>query len=367
MPSDKRNILFLTLRADFGGGPEHLWQLLKNMPEDMSACVACPEDYPYFERYCDCVGKENVFVLPHRAFSLKKLWALRAFCRARGVVVLHSHGKGAGLYSRLLAFLTGIPCVHTFHGVHVKEYGPLKKALYCLAEKCMGLFTRKGIAVSGGEREQILAEGLLPETKLTLIENGVPVSDDTIIAQGPPFRVVSISRFDAAKHSDFIIPILAALRQRDRLGDFSFIVVGDGPGRTEVENAAREQGLADFLTCVGATSTPHSFFSGALCYLSTSRWEGMPLAVLEAMAHGLAPVVTDVVGNRDVVDDGVNGFVYREEDAAAAADALCRLADNPELRQSFSENARAYVRQRHDVCVMSSATYDLLRELMRSA
>lgn len=362
------NILFLTLRADFGGGPEHLWQLLRNLPPDLRACVACPEDYPYYERYCACVGKENVFILPHRAFSPGRLRRLRIFCRERNVAVLHSHGKGAGAYARPLAALTGLPCFHTFHGVHMGQYGLLQRAAYRLVEKVLALFTQGGIAVSGGEREQVLAEGLMPEGKLHLIENGVSVPEVSATPpNGPPYRVVSMSRFEANKNSPFLVEILDALRRRGRMDDFRFTVLGEGPGKSAVEALARDRGVSASLECAGATREPQVFFEGTLCCLSTSRWEGMPLAVLEGMAYGLPVVATDVVGNRDVVADGRTGFLYAEGDADAAAAALIRLADDGGLRNALGCAARMFVNDKHDVRDMAGKTFSLLRTAVRGS
>ena len=172
-----------------------------------------------------------------------------------------------------------------------------------------------------------------------------------------------MSRFDYQKNSEFLIDILESLRRLGRLDDFRIVAVGDGAGRIGLETLARERGLADFLHCPGASPEPHVFFAGALCGLSTSRWEGMPLAVLEAMAHGLPAVATDVVGNRDAVRHGETGFLYPEGEAEAAAAALCRLADEPDLRRNMGERAGGYVRRRHDARKMADRTLELLRRI----
>lgn len=357
----RKNILFLTLRADFGGGPEHLWQLLQNMPSDVTACIVCPEDYPYHDRYRRLVGDINVFTLPHRAFSLHRLWQLQSFCRERGVSVLHSHGKGAGLYARLLVLLIGLPCVHTFHGVHVGGYGPWKKRAYRLYERCMSLLTRVGITVSAGERQQIVSEGLMPESKLRLIPNGVeiPAVSSAKKLCTPPYTIISMSRFDYQKNSIFLVDICHALGQR--LADFRILLLGVGQDREAILNRAQAEDFLEVLQCPGAVDNPQFFLPEAFCYLSTSRWEGMPLAVLEAMAHGLPVVLSDVVGNRDVVTDGHTGFLYPEGNAVAAAAALCRLADEPELYRVMAEAAEAYVRRNHDARSMALQTFEILR------
>jgi glycosyltransferase involved in cell wall biosynthesis len=235
----------------------------------------------------------------------------------------------------------------------------------------MSLITKVGIAVSEGELNQIVERGLMPRGKLRLIPNGVAIPDEVcgaaVSAESSPYSVVTFSRFDYPKNSPFLLDILSALKDMGRLGDFRFSAVGDGPDRQGMLAAIQGTSLEESLRCPGASETPHSFFDGALCYLSTSCWEGMPLAVLEAMAHGLPAVVTDVVGNRDAVRHGETGLVYQEGDAAAAADAICLLADDPVRRLALGTAARDWVCRHHDVRIMASATYDLLRGLMRHA
>ncbi len=356
-------ILFVTARADFGGGPEHLWQLLLHAPAEFAPCVACPDDYPYFDRYAALVGQQGMLRIPHRRFSLASAFSLRRFCRERNVRVIHSHGKGAGLYARFVALLTGIPCVHTFHGVHMGEYGPVKRWLYRWYERGSAALAgvRTGIAVSRGEREQIVREGLFPDSRLVVVENGVRVPETPVgLAQAPPFVIVSFTRFDHAKNSELALDIAEALRGAGRGGEFRILLVGEGEGREALLRAARVRGLEQVIQCPGASLTPHGFLDGALCYLSTSRWEGLPLGVLEAMAHGLPVVLSDVVGNRDVAVHGESGLLYPAGDAAGAAALLLQLADDPDLRRRLAGQGRAHVLRHNDVRNMAAATYALL-------
>ena len=359
-------VLHLTARADFGGGPEHLLHLLRHAPENARSLVACPRDYPYYDRYCALVGAENVFELPHRKFSAAKLWQLRRFCRERGVTILLSHGKGAGLYSRPLGLLASLPCVHAFHGVHTAQYGRVAKKLYQAYERCFSAFTQAGIAVSKGERERILEEGLMPAEKIRLIPNGVAVPGELADPpQGPPWKVVSLSRFDAQKNSAFAVDVLLELQRLGRLADFRFLILGDGLERQRVLALARERGLEEFLHCPGATPEPHAHFAGALCCFSSSRWEGLPLALLEAMGHGLPVVASDVVGNRDAVHHGETGLLYPGDDAAAAAAALCGMTA-AETRKSLGQKARDHVALHHDVRQTALRTHEALLQAARS-
>lgn len=360
-------VLFLTARADFGGGPEHLLQLLDNQPQDVECSVACPSDYPYFDRYRLIVGDGNIFEIPHRSFSLFSLLHLCRYCRRRKFDVLHTHGKGAGLYGRLLAMLCGIPVAHTFHGVHLQAYGQFKQRLYRLYERIASLITSRGIAVSQGERFEILRQGLMPDSKLSVVENGVVIpATSSLPPVGPPWTVISISRFDLSKNSMFLLKILQELFEKERLHEFVFHVVGEGPDREKLLALAGDSGFSERIFCPGATLAPHATFAGALCYLSTSKWEGLPLAVLEAMAHGLPVVATDVVGNRDLVFSGQTGFLYPEGDAKSAVSSLIWLSENPEQREAIGQHARNFVTEAHDVQRMGERTFQILRDVCRN-
>lgn len=358
----KNVVLFISARADFGGGPEHLWQLLAHMPSDMRACVACPTDYPYHKRFCDLLGAENVVEIPHRRFHILALWRLKRFCKKHEISVLHSHGKGAGLYSRLLVILTGLPCVHTFHGVHMGQYGKLKKIFYRWYEKQMSRLTKIGIAVSVTERDRVLAEGLMPFSKLEVIQNGVNVphlAGHVVTSQ--PYKIISITRFDYAKNSLFVTCVLQRLREINRLEEFKFVLIGDGPEKILLERRIHEEKMSKYVKFTGNTPSPQSFFAGALCYFSSSRWEGMPLAVLEAMAYGLPPVVSDVVGNRDIVEHERTGLLYQEGNAIAASECICSIADNLSNYKFLSLSAKQFVLDNNSIVDTTNNVWNKLR------
>lgn len=359
----KIRVLFLSVRADFGGGPEHLWQLLRHLPADVQPCVACPADYPYYSRYANVIGRKRIFKIPHRKFSFFTLIKLIKYSRRMKFDVLHAHGRGAALYARLLTILTRIPSVYTVHGVHMGCYGFLKSFFYRMLEYFLSFFTFRAIAVSDGEKKEILRNKLIPEHKISIINNGVVIPKECASpALSPPWPIISFSRFDFQKNSLFILNIVQHLRRIGRLGDFIFYVVGDGNDRDILKDLANKEDFTRVIICPGHSSCPHEAFEGALCYLSTSRWEGLPLSVLEAMAHALPVVATDVVGNRDAVIDGQSGLLYPEGDGYLAAKALLYIADaSIERRVAMGKYGRKVVVENHDVRKMADSTYSILR------
>jgi glycosyltransferase involved in cell wall biosynthesis len=345
-------ILFLTLRADFGGGPEHLYQLLKHRAPDIDAYVACPNDPPYADRYRDLLGPDRIIWLPHRAFRLSALYTLWKAARRHDLDLIHSHGKGAGIYARLLGPLLRVPVLHTFHGLHVGSYGPLMRALYIWIERLLSLATRTFICVSDGEASQIAAARLAPVHKLQVIPNGVAIPEAVTRPDwtGGRLHIVAVNRFDHQKNPDLLVDIATQLRP---LVDFRMDVIGTGPRFEDIRARIAATGLSDHVILHGAVTDPRRTYRSAHIFLSTSRWEGLPLALLEGMSEGLCVLATDVVGNADAITHGSDGLLYR--DAAGACDAL-RLLDPPSWHR-LGHAARAAAGSKHSVERMAQRTH----------
>jgi len=94
--------MLVTVRADFGGGPYHVDILLKNLKENFDFFVGAPLNQQYGCQWQQLLGEKKFFVLPFRSFKLISFLKLVSFIKSNQINVIHSHGKGAGLYSRLL-------------------------------------------------------------------------------------------------------------------------------------------------------------------------------------------------------------------------------------------------------------------------
>lgn len=327
-------VLHLTARADIGGGPEHVYQLVGHLPDAITSYIACPGEPPYHARYTDLVGAERMMELPHRAFNMAALRSLAQKIRSEKINLLHSHGKGAGLYSRLLGPMTGRPVVHTFHGLHEGSYGTAARVAYRSFERVSGLATRAAICVSAGEHDQIAAARLMPARKLKVIPNGVVISAPrTAEPDCPPLRVIAVNRFDRQKNPDLLIEIA---RQVSELAlPVRITVFGAGERLDECRATVRRENLKEVISFEGPSARVREEMRGAHVFVSSSRWEGMPLAVLEAMAEGLPVVLTDVVGNRDVVEtEGTapSGQLFPLEDPAGGRSGAT-APDGPRLAE----------------------------------
>jgi len=99
---NKINILFVNLRSGWGGAPKHIDLIIQNLFSIYNIFVAAPIEEPYGTEWLKKLGTENYFELPYRKFSVLKFLKLRAFIKKNKIQIIHAHGKGAGVYARLL-------------------------------------------------------------------------------------------------------------------------------------------------------------------------------------------------------------------------------------------------------------------------
>jgi len=198
--------------------------------------------------------------------------------------------------------------------------------------------------------------------RLEVIQNGVeiplelPPPDSRRIG---PLRIVHVTRFVFQKNSHLLLDIIAALRNMGQLQEFEFILLGDGPGRAEFECDLAGRGFGNSVKVLGAVSNPGTYLANAFCLVSTSRWEGLPIALLEAMARGVPAIATDVTGNKDAVTDRETGYLYDESTPRAAAQRLVDLARQPALWGKMVRAARRRAEREFSVEAMADATLRL--------
>jgi len=344
----KKNILLVTLRADWGGGPQHVDLSVNNLSEEFNIYIACPNDKPYYDKWKQNAKVKNIFVLPHRKFSFKKLIELSNFIKKNNIGIIHSHGKGAGIYSRLLKiFNFNIRVVHTLHGFHIKEYSRMKKIIYIFIERLLALCTNKFINVSKGEQEICLKYKLYPINKSIVIYNGIKQLKKIVDAKKRlklenKFIITTISRFDYQKNMSFAYKIAKRFKDNKKI---IFLWVGDGNDKKILEKQAKIDNLNIIFT--GFTKDIPLYLSATDIYLSTSRWEGLPYALIEAQSLGIPIIATDVIGNNEVVQHNKNGFLFTTVEEAR--NAIENLIKYPSIYNKFSKNALQHYKDNFEI------------------
>jgi glycosyltransferase involved in cell wall biosynthesis len=299
--------------------------------------------------------------------DLRTLWRLyRTFRRWRPDIV-HTHMAKAGSLGRLAALAYNrtrgasrrCRLVHTYHG-HVFEgyFGSFSTRIFLLVERWLAVRTDALIAISPQVRKDLRdTYAVAREEQLKLIPLGFNLERLLAIAPSdrararvsfglPPdaIAVTTVGRLTAIKQHTLFLEMASRLAtQSDR---FSFLIVGDGELRQPLETQARALGLGSRLRFLGWRGDLETVYGATDIFVLTSRNEGTPVALIEAMAAGVASVSTDVGGVRDVVAGSELGSLVPSGDAAALAAAVAALADAPSRRADVGLAGRASVRDR---------------------
>jgi glycosyltransferase involved in cell wall biosynthesis len=276
-------------------------------------------------------------IAPER--DARALRQLRRIVREFQPDVVHTHSSKAGIVGRLAARRESVPAiVHTVHGWSFHEHmTPLTRAAYVRLERLAARWTDRIITVSALDRDKGLAARIGVPSQYRKIHE---LNDLRRYAEAEPnraaaraslgfpldsFVVGTVGRLSAQKDPESWVR--TASRVAARHSEARFVMVGDGDLRAATERLAAELGLAERLILTGLRDDIPAILPAFDVMLLTSRWEGLPLVIPQAMASGVPIVATAVDGNREVVRHGANGLLAPPSEPAVLAENVLRLRD----------------------------------------
>jgi glycosyltransferase involved in cell wall biosynthesis len=285
-------------------------------------------------------------------------------CRRRGATHVHAHFANVASDVALLAARLGRGAGEgprswslTMHGstefYDVPRYRLAEKARQAEFVACVSDFTRSQMML-------FLEEEHWP--KLALVRCGVdperfaPRDGD----RGGPLRILTVGRLVGGKGFALLVDAVHALVERGH--DVALTVVGDGPSAGHLHARARRLGLADSVEWVGALGQDEirERYASADVFCLPSFAEGVPVVLMEAMAMEVPVVATRLAGIPELIEDGTSGLLVTPARADELADALGRLAGDPELRARLGAAGRRAVLDGYDLGRWTGALRGLL-------
>jgi len=388
-------IVRVIARLNVGGPAKHVVWLTKglSLPQFESLLIAGTvpsgeEDMSYFATE---MGVGPVFVPEmSREVSFKDaltVWKLyRLFCREQPDIV-HTHTAKAGTVGRLAGLLyrwltpgtlLGRPrqCrfVHTYHGhIFHSYYGPLKTRAFLTIEKILArLSTDRIVVISEQQRREIHEEFAVGRSgQFAVIPLGLDLSiyaqwrqrrnafREELKVNANDILVGIVGRLTEVKNHELFLQAAALFKQHfaggPSGGRVRFVVIGDGNLRSKLEQQASDNGLAGDVVFVGNRRDPEDFYPALDIVALTSKNEGTPLTLIEAMANA-RPVISTAVGGvvdllgqplSEGIDDAFvvceRGVRIRPGDAPGFAAGLARLASDESLRREIGQRGLQFV------------------------
>jgi len=274
----------------------------------------------------------------------------------RPPALVHIHTASFGSFARksllaLAARRRHVPVVMHVHGAafadfHDEAPAPLRRWIRHTLET-------SDAVVALGPRWETTLRRIAPAARVEVVPNAVdPGPAPAPPATDGPVRVLFLGHLSGVKGVDVLVEAWSRVAATSDAGGRGarLVLAGDGRDRDQVAERVRTLGLDDSVEMPGWVEADRAgeLVRDAEVFVLPSRWEGQPMAILEAMAAGLAVVATPVGGVPDLVDDR-NGLLVEVGDAAALADALVGLLDDPERRRALGDAGRRRVEEDHDV------------------
>src|SRR6266852_741302 len=370
---ESRTVLFVTNTIGYGGSEKHLREIIDRLGDrGVRPMILCANTDPFSTRlnnhYAKVIRCEN---------ALKSAWDwFRVFRDVRPDVAVFIYGtlldipwyaSAAGWFAlvrRLYGIQHLIPPplppkveVRSIRDVLRRLIG--RRTRFLLSLRVPPYLCDKTICVSNAVRESLVRNYRFPPEKTVTIHNGVSVSKfgpsgregitvrERLGIHSEEFVLVCAARLSEEKGIDILLLAMSELSRRNVL--CKCIIVGDGSLRERLSEQVWQLGLASHIFILGFQEDVRPYLLAANAFVLTSHREGLPFAILEAMACGLPCIVTNVGGNAEAVAHKDTGVVVKAGSPDEVADAVSYLLTHPEERARMSRAARLRVCEAFDI------------------
>jgi len=303
-----------------GGGLEHIYQIAKGIPD--IEFLIFGEKGEGIEKFN---GLLNVKLFPDGftpALVLK---------HKPDIVHIHHLRPLASFFLNPLYFYK-IPIIFTVHGLHIHKYEFIKRfssrpryILRFYLEKYLFHRVTRIISVSKEDREFLIERYNLNGQKVGYIPNGIDCTKieniklpkqevrDVLNLPKDCFIFLTVARFDFQKGYDVLVKAVALIKNYLKNKKVKFVLVGSGEELENIKKLVQEEGIDRYFVFAGNRQDVHLFLKAADCFILPSRWEGLPIALIEAGYAKLPVIASNTYGNREVIDDKQTGVMFINE------------------------------------------------------
>lgn len=285
--------------------------------------------------------------LPRRLLAAARAaMVLRRALKAQRIELVHAHESAPALVAGIATIGLGIPVYVTFHGAEPERIAQFGKIARMSADRILTPShnsARDLREIGGVSADRLQVMGLGVQRKPDPNPKDVAAIRQELLGNGGRLLIVTIARLVHQKGIDLLVE--AARRSIAREPGLRFVVVGDGPQRAEATIWTAEAGITEKLAFVGHSDEVQAYLAASDIFFLPSRWESLPISIVEAFQRGLPVVAADTAGVEELVDESV-GRLFQVGDLDAMVEALAEIAEDDALRARLS--AAALSRSRED-------------------
>jgi glycosyltransferase involved in cell wall biosynthesis len=352
-PKREIRILQLISRTDVGGGTTYLISLLRNVNrignEDIKLYLAAPIDG--LKKNSKSFGIVKHLDIKARSFSISDYFKIISFCKKNDIKIIHSHGFGAGIYSRLVLLFLDCKICHTFHGLHYQKN--LRANLKQCVEYWLSYLT--DVAIFCSDDEMSVSKVLKLKSKRELLLRNFVENRKKEKHSFSEVRAIGVvARNDHIKGLDLLA------KKLNRLFKIRPDIIVKFAGIESFQIGVQDEYLKN-LKFLGSLKHMEEFYKNIDVLISNSREEGMPLSVLEAISSGVPCILSDVRGHSYFIENNAAFGIELEDE-----NALVNLLDNNNFSTEANfkiNNASSLLEKNHNIDSQLKVLINLYREL----
>jgi glycosyltransferase involved in cell wall biosynthesis len=358
-PDEAVAVVYVLGALVVGGAERQLLLLLENLDRVRFAPHVIAFESGAWERHfrawaasVDVIGFEA-----GRVRALLRCW--RRLRRLRPTIV-HTVGRTANYIGRVAAIAAGVPVIVTSE----RSAAFIRSPLMVRLDRLLARFTAHVISNSHHAATFLRERAIAPRDRLSVIPNGIEAGRYGPLATAHP-GVVMGNVGDLRPEKNQIDLLRAVATIAGGIPEITLRIAGDGPLRKQLEAVAVELDVARRVTLTGWVEDISKFLGDIDIYVHSSRYEGLPNALMEAMARGLPCVAYDTTGCGELIEHMKTGLLVEPGDVAALSNAVVRLVCNPDLAKTLGSAARSFIADGFPVRAMVEKTCEVYERSLR--
>lgn len=357
-----RRVLHIIDSLDLGGAQEVVLNLASCGSERFHHEVATLHGRGVYWDRLQQAGIRVFSLSPHKYLPLYLASIPWLLLRGRYDIV-HCHLIPSNIIAKPLAALCGVSAI--LNHDHTNDTHRAENKILLALDRFANRFASHLIPVSASCRDFLMEHESIPNERITLVPNAIDLRRFTpgsttkaearqklgVCANGSV--LAGVGRLNPQKNFSLFLDVAARLASR--FPDLRFLLAGDGPEEKMLRSKASALGIADRVLFTGYVSDSRLVYLAADVLLMPSRFEGLPMTLLEAMAMGLPVVASRLDGIAEVVDDPEDGLLAPPDDADLFVDHVAALISNRELAADMAKRARSKIENRYSVERLTAA------------
>lgn len=350
---EKSKIKVLHISQAVGGIQTYINNIVINGSDEFQHAIACPEsDLSDLSKKLGLqtfiipfVRNPNIFI------DLLCLFKLMNILKIYEPQVIHTHSAKGGVIGRFAAFIVGKKrvVIYTPHAFAHLGFLGIKKRIYLSIEKIAKHWTEVLLAVSDSEKNRAINEVGFKDYNVKVVANSINIYyDKTQFYRDYSFKnhIGMIARLNYQKNPEMFIDV--AINIHKIYPKIKFSILGAGLFdflKPKLLNKIKKKNCRSYIELLnwGDGKSANEYLKNLDIFILTSKFEGLPFSLLEAMSLGLPVVVTNVDGNKDVVINEVNGYIVDDGNVEMMTKRIISLIENESLRKVIGQSARNHI------------------------